>query len=89
MMNDVSKSFEEIRVIDDLPELHQDVGDLLVHARLQVMTGLGTRHELVIEESLTFGQGAHDDVLVFLRKLFLDVALESTEEVWTQDHVKL
>ena len=39
---------EQVRVVDDFAELHQDVCDLLVDARLEVVTCICTGHELVV-----------------------------------------
>ena len=52
--SDDGPNLEEVRVVDDLPQLHQDVGDLLVDSGLKIVTSLSTGHELVVEEALTF-----------------------------------
>ena len=80
---------EQVGVVAHLAQLHEHVGNLLVHARVQRRTRLCAAHELVIEEALALGQWAEDQVFVFARQLLLDIALEPAKKIGAKDSMEL
>jgi len=85
---DDGSNLEEIGMVADLPELHEAVGDGEEVSGREGFPSLRPRHELVVEEPLTFGEPTVDDVLELPRELLLDVGLESSEEVGSKEGVK-
>ena len=67
---------KQIRMVATLAQLHQHVDHGQKVAAVQRLPGLGPRHKVVVEEALTLGQRALDQVLVLLGQLFLNLALQ-------------
>ena len=68
-------------MVHNLAQLHQDIGNLLVYPRLQIVPGLRFCHELVVEKALAFGQWAHDEMFKFAGQLLLNIALQPAEQI--------
>ncbi len=80
---------EEVRVVTHFAQLHQDIRDLLVDARVQSVACLCTLHEFVVQEALPLRQRAHRQMLELARELLFHVALEAAEEIGAKDGVQL
>ena len=75
---------EQIRMVADLLQLHQDVH----HSHYLIMLLVLVGDELVVKVSLSSAQGASDDHFCLLRKLLLNVLFKPPKEEWPQYSVE-
>lgn len=71
--------FEEIRMIADFPQLHQNVEHAAVVADIEGLLYLTRMYEFIVQTSLSLREDTADDVLVFARHLLLHILLQTAQ----------
>ena len=77
--------FEEVWVVANLSQLHEDIHNAEEVSVDQSLLCLSQTDVLIVEESLTAREVAVDDVLHFLRKLLFNILLHSSKQEWSED----
>lgn len=71
-----------------LPKLHEHIDDAEEAARGKRRSGVPSSHVVFVKGPLALGEAAADDMLMLLRQLFLDFALQTSQQERAQHTVQ-